>query len=339
MQKKINKMIIFIIIILIVGLIGMGIYNKNKKSEYTTNMFYMDTYIYINLYNLSKKEAQKTFAEIEQIYKKYHELTNRYNEYEEINNIYYINHNNSKNDTLVIDKELYDIIKYGQEWYQKSNGLIDISMGNVIDVWKKYRESKNGIPSIEELTNSNTGSIDNIVLLDNNQIKNNHPNIDLGVIAKGYTTEIVGAYLEKKGITNYLINAGGNVLVGKPYQKTNFSIGLEDPNSDAGEIYKVIFANDMSVVTSGGYERFYEYNGKKYHHIINPKTLMPSNNMKSVSVIAKNSMEADMLSTLLFILTIDEGKDLLKQFSAEAVWYTNDNEIITSKGISKYEQK
>lgn len=339
MQKKFNKFIWILIPILVIGIfISNFIFQSNIKT-FEHNLFYMDTYIYIKLYERNEAKAKKAIKQVETIYQDYHKLADRYTSYEGITNIYTIHNNKEQIETISLDSRLYDMIAYGKEWYQKSNKKIDISMGDVLDVWKTYRKKQNGIPTIDELKQNNTSSIDDIVLLNNNQIKNNHINIDLGAIAKGFATEAAGQYLESIGITNYLINAGGNVKVGAPIHKDNFSIGIEDPNSKNGDIFKVIYGKNISVVTSGGYERYYEYEGKQYHHIIDPDTLMPSDYFKSVTVITHDSRLGDILSTTLFLLPIEQGMSFIDQLDAEAIWYTNDNLVITSKGIQKYEQK
>ncbi|NLL44575.1 MAG: FAD:protein FMN transferase [Mollicutes bacterium] len=327
----------FLLLIITILLIIMIITSDKQLNEYSHNLFYMDTYINVKVYSNNKIKAKKVLNEVEKIYEKYHQLTDRYHAYDNIKNIYYINNNTDNIETITIEKELYDIIKYGIDFYEKSNGLLNINIGNVIDVWKKYRESKNGVPTYEELKSSGSINVSDIVLLDNNQILNNHPNIDLGAIAKGYVTQIVGNYLKEQGFNKFLIYAGGNVLVGDHYKNDVYKIGIENPTK-SGDIYKIVKSNNMAVVTSGGYERFYEYEGNIYHHIIDPNTLMPPNYMKSVTVITNDSALGDALSTTLFLMSIEEGKEYIKQFNnVEAIWYTNDNTIIKSDGFDKYE--
>lgn len=339
MQDKINKIIWIIIIILIVVFGILFIMDKNIKKEYTSKFYYMDTYIYVKVYSEDFEEANKALKKVEKMYKEYHELTDRYNSYNNINNLYYIKNNEIEDEYIEIDQRLYDVIKYGKEAYQKSDGLVDISMGNVIDVWKKYRDSKNGIPSEEELEIANTSDIEDIILKDGNKIKNSHVNIDLGAISKGYTTKKVGEYLDSIGMNEYLINAGGNVLVGDHYEKSSYKVGIEDPNNK-NDIFTVLKGNNISIVTSGGYERYYEYEDKKYHHIINPETLYPTDYMKSVTIITKDSALSDMLSTYLFLLSIEDGKEYINNLEdVEAIWYTNDDEIVLSDGAKKYVHK
>lgn len=325
-KKKIVIIIVFLVIILLISLFLMNI-----KKEYKSNMYYMDTYISVKLY--SNKDAREVLQKIDDIYKQYHMLTDRYNHYDGITNVYDIYHNDLTDSELEIDQKLYEMLKYTKEWEGKYPKF-SIEIGDTIDVWKKYRDSGTGIPTEAEL--EATKSYSKLVLLDDNRVLNNHPNLDLGAVSKGYTTEIVGKYLENIGITNYLINAGGNVKAGNSYKKEKYRIGIQSPIENQ-DLMTIINGNNISVVTSGGYERNYEYNGTIYHHIIDPDTLYPSNNMKSVTVITKDSALGDILSTTLFLTSIEEGKEIIKGYDCEVIWYTNDNEIIRSEHFSDYE--
>lgn len=334
MHKLINKIIWLLVLILMVLFILFMIFNKREK-EYTKKLFYMDTYIYIKIN--TDKDGNKILKEVENIYKEYHELSDRYNGYNNIKNIYYIKNNKEKSKYIKIDKKLYNLIKYGLEQKEKTNNLIDIGMGNVIDIWKNYRDNGTGLPSMEELKIAKLNQKE--IVLKDGKILNNHPNIDLGCISKGYTTKIVGEYLKKKGINKYLINAGGNVLVGDNINNKEYTIGIENPDQK-DDIFTVIKGKNISVVTSGGYERFYEYDGKKYSHIIDPNSLYPTDYMKSVTIINKDSALADILSTFVFLMDVEEGKEYIDKLdNTEAIWYTNDNKIIYSKNAKKYVYK
>lgn len=327
-----NKAIKIIGILLMTSILSLVVFLWfNQKREYSKNIYYMDTYIYVKIYAKNVNVAKEALTEVENMYQKYHQLTDRYNHYDGIINVYDIYNNNLNMETLTLDSRLYEIFEYaedGNEKYFKFN----IEIGNVIDVWKKYRENKNGIPTLKELQTTTT----DLVLLGNNQISNNHPNLDLGGIAKGYATEKVGEYLESIGIYEYLINAGGNVKVGQSYNNKNYKIGIQSPNSQE-QILTVVNGENISVVSSGGYERNYEYDGNIYHHIIDPETLYPANFMKGVTVVTKDSVLGDYLSTSLFLMSVDEGKEFIKNYDAEAIWYTNDNQIIRSEKFNQYE--
>ncbi len=296
-----------VLLIFILLLTGCG------KQEYSKNLFYMDTIINVKLYNISESEANEAFAEIETIYQKYEQLTNFYDENSELSKL-----NNDVN--YEISDDLMELIKIGYEWDIKTNGLLNINIGNLTKVWHDFRENPIELPDVDNI------KIEHLKLEDN-KILNDKVSIDLGAITKGYVTEKVGNYLEENGINYYLINAGGNVKVGKS-NKGYYNIGIASPISD--ETFEIVKDENISVVTSGGYERFYEYDGVMYHHIIDPNTKYPANYMKSVTVIGEDSGLCDILSTTLFLMDIDKGKEFIKDYDVKVIWFTNDNEIIKS---------
>lgn len=313
-----------------------------KYKEYTKTLNYMDTVIDIKLYSSDEKEATTIISEIEKIYKYYHELTDRYNAYEGINNIYTINHT-SEITQMEINQDLYNILDYSINWYYKSNGLFNVNIGKLTDLWKVYRDNQTGIPIADELYRLSGLDIKNIVLYDGNKILTGNVNLDLGGIAKGYATEVVHHYLKSIGFERYLINAGGTVLAGVNSEGGKYKVGLQDPDNasailkDGDKEIKLNLSNAI-VTSSGGYERFYEFNGVRYHHILNPNTKMPANNMKSVSVITDDAMLGDVLSTTLFLMSVEDGQKFIENFdNVEAIWYTNDNKVIKSADVKKYE--
>jgi thiamine biosynthesis lipoprotein len=323
-MKKI--IIIFITLLLVSGC-------SKKANVDTYNMFYMDTYIEVKLYDVSN--SKEIFDEIDNIYKSYHELTDRYNAYDNIKNVYYLNEVLKTNESVKIDSRLSDVINYGLSMYSKTNGYVDIAIGNVVDVWKSYREKETGVPTLYELMDSGSIRIEDITLKDNIYNKKSDVKLDLGAVAKGYVTELVGKYIESKGCNKYLINAGGNIKVGDSYKSTKYKIGIETP-FDTSKVYKILNVENTSIVTSGSYQRYYEYNEVIYNHIINPNTLFPENYTKSVTVITKDSGYADILSTYLFLLPIKDGIKYINSLdNVEAIWYAD--KIYYSDGIDKYE--
>ena len=340
MQKKINYILWGIVFLLLLGFSIFGVYQNSKRLKMASrSYFYMNTQIFIKLYDQDTEKMDDAFEKIDQLYQEYHQLTDRYQEYKGIHNIYYLHNNQSTEDYITIDPRLYQILKLSQEWYQKSHHKFDITLGNIIDIWKKYREQGTGVPSLEELTSVSASSMKELELKEPNQIRNNHLNLDLGGVAKGYATEEVKLLLETMGIERFIINAGGNVVAGAPYSTQKYSIGIEDPNVPS-DIFTILYADHISVVTSGGYERFYEYEGKRYHHIIDPQTLYPANYMKSVTVLTKNSATADILSTVLFLMPVEEGMELIESFDdTEAIWYTTDDLVVRSSGVHLFEKE
>ena len=201
-------------------------------------------------------------------------------------------------------------------------------MGSVLNIWHNYRENAlnnnvYAIPTNTELieASKHTG-INSIVIDENNStvfIKDKYTSIDVGAIAKGYAADYAVKYLKSKGIKVALINLGGNVIAINDKDKESFKTGVVSPNNNDEYIYSFDLSN-QSAVTSGNYQRYYDYNGKRYHHIIDSKTLFPSENNKEVTVVTNSSLEGDVFSTALFILPYDEGVKLAKDNNLKVMW-------------------
>ena len=166
--------------------------------------------------------------------------------------------------------------------------------------------------------------------------------LDVGAIAKGYAVEMAARSLEEKNISGYVINVGGNVrTVGPKGDGSKWLVGIENPeDSDDLPYLAYLELSDISLVTSGSYQRYYIVDTKRYHHIIDPQTLMPSEGYLSVSVICKDSGKADALSTALFCMPLDDGLALINSTDdAEAMWVENDGTIHRSNNFESYLSK
>jgi len=159
--------------------------------------------------------------------------------------------------------------------------------------------------------------------------------VDLGGIAKGYIGDLVVDIYKKNGITSAFANLGGNVVVlgGKP-DGSAWKVGIQNPRSENGEIVGVVDVIDKAVVTSGDYQRYFVKNGKRYCHIIDPKTGYPADSgLMSVTVIADSSTDADGMSKA-YVLGLQKGLDLVKRYGqAEAIFITNDKKIYVTPGL------
>ena len=330
---KENKVVSIIIFLFIVAAILFFI-QKITYVEYEKNYFYLDTYINIKLYsNKTESEINEIFDEIDYLYSEYHMLTDKYNEYDNVINIYYLNEVLENNEEIELDSRLSKLINIGLEYYDISEGYINIASANLIDIWKDYIEKEEGVPSQDELNNANI-SISDISLEGNTYKKNNNVKIDLGSFAKGYITELVGDYLESINIDKYLIDAGGNIKVGNSYKKDNYLIGIQNP-INTNQVFIKLNVNNLSIVTSGDYQRYYEYEGVRYNHIIDPYTKYPANKFKSVTVVSENSYLADIYSTYLFLVDLDKGLDIVNNNDEiEAIWYMDEDNIVKSDNFN-----
>ena len=148
--------------------------------------------------------------------------------------------------------------------------------------------------------------------------------------------------LKEMDIESAIISAGGNVeSIGKPLDndREKWGIGLQNPiaveDQTAEKLFDVVFANDKAVVTSGDYQRYYTVGDKRYHHIIDPDTLMPADYYRAVTVVADNSGVADFMSTTLFILPLEEGKALAEKAEVDVLWYMKDNSTVSTLGMDQ----
>ena len=171
--------------------------------------------------------------------------------------------------------------------------------------------------------------------------------LDVGSVGKGYAVEMVCQAAEARGLTSALISVGGNLrAIGTKPDGSAWVGGVENP-WDSSEVYTTasstvaaVKMSDLSLVTSGDYQRYYVVDGVRYHHLIDPATLQPAAYFDSVSVLAPDSGVADCLTTGLFCMPLEEGQALVESLDGvEALWCTPDGDIISSSGWSDHEKK
>lgn len=331
-NKSLKKLLIVILLLVLVSLILLFI-DKSSYKDYTRSYFYFDTYINVKVNTVkTEKEMNDIFNDIDYLYDSYHKLTDAFDSYDGIVNVYYLNNNLNNNENIEIDTRLANIIKTGIDFYDITDGLFNVAAGNLTIKWKEFIDSCDKLPNMEEL-NVNT-NINDIKLDGNNYSKSNDIKLDLGGIAKGYVTELVGRYLEENDIYSYIINAGGNVMVGKAYNKDTFLVGITNPDNK-DDMFTKVKVNNLSIVTSGSYQRYCTLDGINYNHIINPITKYPSNYMKSVTVVSKSSMMADIYSTYLFLLPVEDGLKIVNNTpDIEAIWYIDKDNIVRSDNFN-----
>ncbi|NLW91654.1 MAG: FAD:protein FMN transferase [Syntrophomonadaceae bacterium] len=160
--------------------------------------------------------------------------------------------------------------------------------------------------------------------------------VDLGGIAKGYIGDLVRDIYKKNGVTSAFANLGGNVVVlGSKPDGNPWKVGIQNPRSQNGQIVGVVDVIDKAVVTSGDYQRYFIKNGKRYCHILNPKTgYPPDSGLMSVTIIAASSTDADGMSKA-YVLGLDQGIELIRHYGkAEAIFITNDKKIYVTPGLN-----
>lgn len=228
------------------------------------------------------------------------------------------------------DKDIVALLSLGKEYYELSGGKLNIAMGSVLKLWHDGREN-NFLPAPESL-NEAAKHMD-ISLLEITEdrivINDTQMSIDLGAIAKGYACEKAAELILDMGIENFVLDFGGNVRTMGEKPDGKWTIGIKNPD---GGILDRLECGDAAIITSGDYERMFEYDGQSYSHIIDPETLYPAGLYRSVTVIAKDSSEGDALSTALFCMDLESGMELLKKKDAKAVWVLADGTVERYEG-------
>lgn len=324
-----------------------------EKTKYSAQYFdYFDTVTIIMGYTETKEEFDLVCEEIKALLNEYHRLFTIYSRFKDLNNLVTINDvTDGEHKVVKVDKKIIDMLIFAKDMYKKTNGKVNIAMGSVLSIWHVYRNegmddpSAAKLPPMEKLSEASKHTDINDLIIDaeNNTVYLADPlmKLDVGAIAKGYAVEKIGEYLEEKGIDGFLLNVGGNIrTVGHAGdENTPWKAGIENPDTENEEkpYIEYIKVAGESIVTSGSYQRFYVVNGESYHHIIDPVTLMPGVNFKSVSVITDDSGLGDAFSTALFLMSYEEGKALVeKTTNVEAMWVMPDGEQRYSSGFKGY---
>ncbi len=320
----------------------------SQKNKYSTQSFdYFDTVSVITGYEETKEQFDKVADDIFSQLSEYHKLYTIYHRFEGVENLCTVNELvDGEHRTVTVDRKIIDLLLYAAEMYDVTDGMLNIAMGSVLSLWHDYRTvgadnpSEAMLPPMEKLKEAalHTDISGMIIDEENSTVTLTDPlmRLDVGAIAKGYATEQIAKYLEEKGISGYVLNIGGNVrTVGTKADGSPWTVGIENGNDDGYLAYLLL--DGQSVVTSGSYQRYYIVDGKKYHHIIHPDTLMPSEDYLSVSVVTSDSGMADALSTALFCMSQEEGNRLIESIpDTEAMWVRENGEITVSSGWNNF---
>ena len=321
---------------------------KEEYQKFTDYTFdYFDTVISIIGYETNEADFKANSEKIKSKLGEYHKLYTIYSRYDDFVNLNTINENKT---SVTVDEKISEMLEFSKEMHRRTNGNVNVAFGSVLSIWHEYRNrglnnpEDARLPSIDELSNADKHTNIDDLIIEDNKITLNDPemSLDVGAIAKGYATEKTARWMKKVGIKGYLLNVGGNIrTVGKRPDGKYWQVGLENPDGDENNPYtEILEVSEMSVVTSGSYQRFYTVDGKNYHHIIDKDTLMPAVGYKMVSVIAESSAVGDALSTALFCMDIEEGKEVIKNFENTYVLWVKDNgEKVYSEGFKDFTLK
>jgi thiamine biosynthesis lipoprotein len=258
-------------------------------------------------------EKNKISNDIDEILSEINQSMSTYIKESELSNINY----STISDWQSISDDLFEVINHAINVSLKTNGAFDITIAPLVNLWGFGPDKlQNKIPTDEiiELTKKNTGykkiSIDKSLKMISKLDPNLH--IDLSGIAKGFAVDKIARYLDKCGFKNYLVEIGGE-LIGKGLNKDKeiWQIGIDNPNNNSDRIKRIIQLEDMAMATSGNYMNYFEKDGIRYSHTINPVTGRPiKHKLASVTVLDSSTMNADALATAFMVLGPEKALSL-----------------------------
>ena len=329
----------FAALLLAVLLLGGCAPKEPQQSRYqATFLELFDTVTTIVGYAPSEEAFRETSEAIHDDLESYHQLFDIYNTYPGVVNLKTLNET-AATAPVKVDGKIMELLKFCREVYDATSGKVNIAMGSVLQLWHEARESGIADPAnaklpeeaaLEEAAKHTDLSR---LILDEEAgtvfYADPEMRLDVGAIAKGYALEQVC----KTAPEGLLISVGGNVrATGAKPDGGSWVVGIQNPTGEEGYLHTVE-VEDISVVTSGDYQRYYTVDGVSYHHIIDPETLYPGRLWRAVTVLCPDSGLADGLSTALFLLPQAEGQALLDKFGCEALWVDSDNHVYYSPGF------
>ena len=313
--------------------------DSESQEPISTTAIKLNTAVTITIYDSQNKNL---LTECMNLCDKYEKIFSRTASDSEL---YKLNHRqltpvDGTDNTYQVSDSLAELIQKGLYYSDLSDGAFDIAIEPLTSLWDFTAEDPQ-VPEDSLIQNAlSKCDYHNISVggKDNNEItlKTDDTAIELGAIAKGYIADRIKDYLKKNGVKHAVIDLGGNILLlGSKTDGSKYNIGIQKPFGETGEPITSIKVANKSVVTTGIYQRYFEADGKIYHHILDPRTGYPcENTLYSDTIITDSSLTADALSTVCYLMGYEAANDLIDQLeNVDALFITNDNEIHYTKNF------
>lgn len=301
------------------GLITLLIACTPEPAEYQHTILNFGTLISVTLYDVDQKTAEQVFSKLDEDFAYFHTAWSPW----EKGSLYRINSLIPTGKEFSVGPSVLPLIKESLPLAQATEHLYNPAIGKLINLWQMHRNEEPDIEppeaeKIKTLITSNPRLTD--LKIKGIRMKSRNPDVQLnfGAFAKGYAIDLSIQYLKDTGIKNAIINTGGDLKAIGRRGKRNWRIGIQHPRKK--DIIATIETNgEEAVFTSGDYERYYIYKGKRYHHILDPRTGYPADGSQSVTVIHKNSGLADAAATALFIAGPEQWQEIARRLELRYV--------------------
>ena len=321
-------------VLIITSLLLQGCSESPRPEAITRSGFFFDTLISITIYDTDDENLLNRCFEMCRDYEDLLSMTVSGSDIARINE--------AGNEAVSVSSDTIMLLKAAKEYYLLSDGMLDVTIAPLSKLWTTSRKS--GIPPSEEdirtlLSHVNMDKV--IIDTDRSAIIKEDPGImlDTGALAKGFIADRLRGFLIENGVHSAIISLGGNIItLGSKPDGSPFRIGIQRPFGKASESAASLRVSDMSVVTSGVYERCFTYNDRLYHHILDPKTGWPKDSdLYSATIISSSSLDGDALSTICLLYGLNEAEELINNTpGVEAVFITRDNRLHFTEGARTY---
>ena len=324
LRKKLMLAFILVAVVFLVSL-GIRLYNQYRFHLEKQTRFMMDTYVTIHAVGPQNATAPAINSALDRM----QEIDTKFNVQNPDSPIYAFNHMG----TPISDPEIIEVVHLALQIARDSDGAFDITIAPLIELWGYYGDSPR-LPAKEEVQACLRKVGYHHLMLKNSSLQKSQADvqIDLGGIAKGYAVGQAVDVLKREGIFSALIDAGGDVYGLGKRGGDLWKVGIKSPRGD--DILGYVEIEDLAVMGSGDYERFFIQDGKRYHHIFDPKTGYPAEGLSGTTLIHPDPVVADAWNTAVFVLGPEKGLKWVEKIAAmETIMVTPAGDIMYSNGL------
>ena len=293
-------------------LVSLSGCSGSREATAEGNGFYFDTEVSIRVTGENAEEL------LEGCFSICRQMETTFSRTREDSELYRVNHRSGSQ--VALSRDLAAVVETGIEFYQLTGGKLDITVGPLCEIWD-FTGERNVPPSDREIQEALEKVDGSSIHLEGQTLHFDREDtvIDLGALAKGYISDKLKEYLRGEGVTSALVNLGGNVMaLGAKPDGSPWVVGIQKPFAGRGTYEKTISVEDKTVISSGTYERYFEWEGERYHHILDPDTGYPAKTWtQQVTIVGESGLLGDALSTSCLVLEPEEARALVGQFPLE----------------------
>ncbi|MGE5839392.1 MAG: FAD:protein FMN transferase [Deltaproteobacteria bacterium] len=319
------KLALLLILVLFGASLAVRYYNLYRNHLEKQTRFMMDTYVTV----LAVGPEKKTSRAIDLALDRMQEIDIKFNHLNPKSQVYAFNHRNEP----ITDQEIVEVIRVALEIARATGGAFDITVAPLVELWGFYGPSHR-VPDEQEIKACLTRVGYQYLTLEPSRVGKSKADvsIDLGGIAKGYAVSQAAKALKEQGVSSALIDAGGDVFALGKKGGGLWKVGIRNPRGE--DLLGYVEVENLAVMGSGDYERFFEKDGKRYHHIFNPKTGYPTEGVVGTTIIHEDPVLANAWSKPIFVLGPERGLEVVERIPGmEALVVRSSGEVLYSRGL------